>query len=144
MIRFLWLCLLLSCSKILESSILNAFSTSTKFNFICALLCVAKPSRTLIKEVTKCRGSDLQRKMGSGITFDEIETDIRTCFAMHFVVSVSLYVSSFTQIESKSKNFQTTFDPICMEYWTIPTSKRVFVLTGKHYSGKCAWLARYR
>ena len=41
--------------------------------------------------------------MGSGIRFDEIETDIGTSFPTHFVVLVSLYVSSLTQIDSKSK-----------------------------------------
>ena len=64
-----------------------------------------------------CRGSELQRKMGSGIRFDETETDIGTCFPIHFAVSVALYVSSLTQIDSKSKTakFSTTFDPLCME-----------------------------
>ena len=42
--------------------------------------------------------------------FDEIETDKGTSFPIHFVVSVSLYVSSLTQIGSKSKTaFQTVF-----------------------------------
>ena len=40
--------------------------------------------------------------MGSGIKFDEIETDMGTCFPIHFVVSVCLYDSSFTQTDSKS------------------------------------------
>ena len=35
--------------------------------------------------------------------FDEIYTDIGTCFPIHFVVSVSLYVSSLTEIDSKSE-----------------------------------------
>ena len=80
-----------------------AVSTSISLNFNCALLCVAKPSRALIKEDTRCRGSELQTKMASGIRFDEIETDIGTCFPIHFVVLVSFYVSSLTQIDSKSK-----------------------------------------
>ena len=67
-----------------------AVSTSLNLNFICVLLCVAKPSRVLTKEDTRCPGSELQRKMGADIRFDEIETDIGTCFAIHFVVSVSL------------------------------------------------------
>ena len=103
MTRFLWLCLWLSFSKILESLILIAVSTATKFYFVCALLCVAKPSRTLTKEDTRCRGSELQRKTGSGICCDEIETGIGTSFPTHFVVSVSLYVNSSTQIDSKAK-----------------------------------------
>ena len=41
--------------------------------------------------------------MGSGIRFDEIETDIGTSFPIHFVVPVSLYVSTLMQIDSKSK-----------------------------------------
>ena len=80
-----------------------AVSTSINLNFICALLRLAESSRALIKEDTRCRGSELQRKMGSGIRFDEIETRIGTCFPIYFVVSVSLYVSSLTQIDSKSK-----------------------------------------
>ena len=107
-----WLCLWLSFSKILESLILIAVSTSINLIFICGLLCVAKPSRALTKEDKSCRGSELLRKMGSGIRFDEFETDIGTCFPIHFVASVSSYVSSLTQIDSKSK----TFDPLCMEY----------------------------
>ena len=80
-----------------------AVFTSLNLNFICALLCVAKPSRLLIKEDTRCRGSELQRKMGSSIRFDEIETDVGTCFPIQFVVSVSLYISSLTQIDSEIK-----------------------------------------
>ena len=80
-----------------------AISTSINLNFICASLCVAKLSRALIKEDTRCRGSEFQKKLGSGIRFDEIEIDIGTCFPIHFVVSVSLYVSSLTQIDLKSK-----------------------------------------
>ena len=59
--------------------------------------------------------------MGSVIRFDEIETDIGTCFPIHFVVSVSLYVSSLTQIDSKSKtakfltNFWSSFYGILKE-----------------------------
>ena len=41
--------------------------------------------------------------MGSGIKFDEIETDIGTCFPIHVVVSVCLYESSsLTQMDSTS------------------------------------------
>ena len=40
--------------------------------------------------------------MGSGIKFDDIETDIGTCFPIHVVVSVCLYDSSLTQKDSKS------------------------------------------
>ena len=114
-----WLCLWLSCSKILEILILIAVSTSINLNFFCALLCVARPSRALIKEDTRCRGSELQRKMGSGIRFDEIETDIGTCFPNHFVVSVSLYVSSLTQIDSKSKNGQVFKQLLILSVWNI-------------------------
>ena len=101
--RALWLCLWLSYSKTLESLILIAVSTSKNFNFICALLCVAKRSRALLKEDTRWRGSELQRKFGSAIKFDETETDTGACFPMHFVVSVSFYVSCLTQIDSNSK-----------------------------------------
>ena len=41
--------------------------------------------------------------MGPGIKFDEIETDIGTCFPIHVVVSVCLYeFASLTQMDSKS------------------------------------------
>ena len=80
-----------------------AVSTSKNLNFICPLRYVAKPSRALIKDDTSCRESELQGKMGFSIKLDEIETDIGTCFPIHFVVSVSLYVSFLTQMDSKSK-----------------------------------------
>ena len=41
--------------------------------------------------------------MGSGIRFDETETDIGTCFSIRLVVSVALYIPSLMQIDSKSK-----------------------------------------
>ena len=47
-------------------------------------------------------GLALQRKIGSGIKFDEIETDIGTCLPIHGVVSVCLYESCLTQMDSKS------------------------------------------
>ena len=84
-----WLCLWLSCSKILESLILIAVCTSINLNFLCALRCVAKLSRALIKEDTRCRGSEFQSKMGSGVRFGETETDMGTRIPVHFVVSIS-------------------------------------------------------
>ena len=93
--RSLWLCRWLNCSKTIESLVLIAVFTSIKIIFICALLCVSKPSRALIKKGTKCRRSELKRNMVSGIRFDETETDIGTRSPIHFVVSVSSYVSSF-------------------------------------------------
>ena len=99
----LCVCLWLSCSKTLESLTLIEVSISINFNFSCALLCVAKRLRVLIKEDTRCRESELKRKMGSGFSgLDETETDIERCFPIYFVVSVSLYVSSSTQIDSIS------------------------------------------
>ena len=41
--------------------------------------------------------------MVSAISFDEIETNKGALFPINFVVSVSLYVSNLTQIDSKSK-----------------------------------------
>ena len=41
--------------------------------------------------------------MGSGIIFDELETDIGICFPIHVRVSVCLYEFAFlTQMDSKS------------------------------------------
>ena len=37
--------------------------------------------------------------MGSWINFDDVETDIGTCFPIHVVVSVSLYENSSTQVK---------------------------------------------
>ena len=56
--------------------------------------------------------------MASGIRFGETETDTGTCFPIHFVVSVPLYVSSLTQMIRKLKRLSllTVFDPLCMEY----------------------------
>ena len=71
-----------------------AVSTSTNLNLICALLCFAELSKALIKENTRCRGSALQRKMGSGIRFDEIETDIGTCISNSFC-SFSFFIRVF-------------------------------------------------
>ena len=63
----------------------------------------ANPSRGVLKDETRCWGLVLQRKLGSCLKFDEIETDTGTCFRIHFVMSVSVYESLVTQIESKSK-----------------------------------------
>ena len=51
--------------------------------------------------------------MGSGIKFDEIETDMGTCFPIHVVVSVYLYeFASLTQMDSKS-NFAKFLNSFC-------------------------------
>ena len=44
----------------------------------------------------------LQRKIGYSTKFEEIDTDIGTCFPIQLVVFVSLKVSSWTQMDSKS------------------------------------------
>ena len=99
------LSLWLRCSSIAHSFILIAVSTSMKFNFIWALLWVANPSRAVIKDEMRWWGLALQRKMASGIKFDEIETDMSTCFPIHVVVSVCFYeFASLKQTDSKSNN----------------------------------------
>ena len=96
----------LSSSSIAHSIMLIAVSTSMKFNFSWVLLWVANPSRAVIKDGMRWWGLALQRKMGSEIKFDEIETDIATCVPIHVVISVCLYDSSLLDsksIDSKSK-----------------------------------------
>ena len=62
MTRSHWLCFWLSFSQIMESTILISVYNLIKPNFICALLCVAKPSMALIKKDTRCQVSELQKK----------------------------------------------------------------------------------
>ena len=50
--------------------------------------------------------------MGSGIKCDEVEADIGTSFPIHVVVSVCLYESSLTQMDSKS-NIEEFLDSFC-------------------------------
>ena len=56
-----------------------------------------------MKDDTKSRGLRSQRKMGSCIKLHDIDTETGMCFPIHVVVSVSLKLSSSTQIDSKSK-----------------------------------------
>ena len=53
----------------------------------------------------------MQRKFGSLTMFENVDTDIGTCFPIHVVVFVSLKVFSWTQIVSKSNiaNFENFF-----------------------------------
>ena len=45
----------------------------------------------------------MQRNIGSFTRFEEMETEMGTGFPVHFVKSVSLKLSCFTQTDSKSK-----------------------------------------
>ena len=71
-------------------------------NFDSALLCDARPSRASIKDATRWRGSELQRKSFCSTKFDGMDLDIGTCFPIHVVVFVSLKVSFGLNFDSKS------------------------------------------
>ena len=45
----------------------------------------------------------MQRKLGSRISLTEMESDFDSCLPIHFVVSVSMQVSSWKQTDSISK-----------------------------------------
>ena len=92
-----------SFSKVLPNLFFFVVSIPGKKSFIWVLLCRARPSRYPIKDVTRWWGSELQSKIGSAIRFEEMDTEIWTCFPIQVVLFVSLRVSSWTQIESKSK-----------------------------------------
>ena len=54
---------------------------------------------------------------------DETEPDMGTCIPIHFVVSVSLYESSLTQIDSKS-NFAKFLNSICTSLYGVLDASR--------------------
>ena len=56
-----------------------------------------------MNDSTKSRGLELQRKIGSAIRFEDIETGMGTCLPVQVVVSEFLNFSSGIQIDSKSK-----------------------------------------
>ena len=82
----------------------NFFVVSISRNkfFIFVLLWQAKFLRAPIKDATRWWGSELQREIGSSARFEEMDTEIGTCFPIQVVVFVSLKVSSWTPIDSKS------------------------------------------
>ena len=73
-----------------------------KANFIWDLLRAAEVSIASMKDNTTSRFG-LQRKMSSCIKLDEIDTENGICFPIHVVVSVSLKISSSTEV-TKFKN----------------------------------------
>ena len=77
--------------------------TFKNFSFICALLCVGNPSIASTIDSTKSSRLELHEKIDCSIKLDEIDTDIGTCSPIQVVVSVSMNLSSCTQIGSKSK-----------------------------------------
>ena len=116
-----------------------AVSTSINFYFICALLCVAKPSRALIKEDTTCRGPELQRKMGSGIRFDETET-YRDMFSNPFS-KFSFFIRLFlTTNRFEIKNGQVFKQLLILSVRNFERLQlfKEFLSTGIHSLGKCA------
>ena len=111
------LCLWFSCCSLLHTFILIAVQTSITFSFIWALLCVASPSRAVIG-MRRDKRDRYWKRVGSWIKFDETEADMGTCIPIHFVVSVSLYESSLTQIDSKS-NFGKFLNSICTSLYGV-------------------------
>ena len=74
--------------------------------------------------------------MGSGIKFNEIESDMGTCFPIQVVVSVCLYESSLTQMDSKSKSakFLKIFSSFL--YGILKASNFSKSVSRKHFLGK--------
>ena len=70
--------------------------------------------------------------MGSGIRFVETETHMVTFSPIRFVVSVSLYVSSSTQTDSKSKSAMFLVHFSSSMYGILKESNfsKSFLLTG--------------
>ena len=117
-----------SFSKILPSLIFIVVLISRNKFFFFALLWEAKLSRTPVKDATRWWGLELQMKIGSSTRFEEIDTDIGTCFLIQVVVFVSLKSSSWTQIDSRS-NIAFFFNSFYSLVYLIPNesslSKRV-------------------
>ena len=90
-------------SRVRVSLLLIASYTSRIFNFIWALLCVAKLSAAPMNVSNKSRGLELQRNIGMAINFEDIENDIGTCLPIQVVVSVFFSFSSGLQMDQKSK-----------------------------------------
>ena len=89
-------------SRTRASVLFIVVSIRRKFIFIWTLLCVAIFSEASRKDDTKSRGLYYQRKMGSCINLDNINTEIGMCFPIH-VVPLSLKFSSSTQLDPKPK-----------------------------------------
>ena len=72
----------------------------------------------------------IANKIGSWIKFDEMQTDIGTCFPIHFVVSISLYEPCLTRIGSKSEAAKLLNNFCCSLLGILNASglsKRVFL-----------------
>ena len=72
------------------------------FSFIWDFFCVANSVKAVIEDVTKRRGSDLQKENSLWIKDDAIETDLHTWFPINFAISVSSYRTFLKQVDSKS------------------------------------------
>ena len=118
----------LSFSKMRPSLIFFVASMSNNKLFIIALLWRAKFSRAAIEQATRCWGSEFQMKIGSFTRFEEMETEMGICFPIHFLVSVSLKLSSCTQIDSKSKesDFWKVFPHWCIQFRRSPACQTEF------------------
>ena len=101
-----WLWLWVSFSKMLSSITFIAASISWNKIFVFAFFWGANFSRAPIKDATTCWGSELQKKICSFTSFEELDTDIGTYFPIQVFVFVSLKVSSWTQIDSTSIFFK--------------------------------------
>ena len=106
-----------SFSKMLPSLIFIVVSKSRNKFYIIALLWRAKFSRAPIKEVTRWWGSELDRKIGSLTRFEGVGTKMGICFPIRFVASVSLKLSSCTQIDSKSNIAKFLKSVFSLVYW---------------------------
>ena len=85
-------------------SFLDIYFKILNFFLISSLRFSANSPMLLTKSIIKFCGSLLYKKMGQSIRFDDIKTEIGTCFLIQVVVCVSFSSSVGTQIDSKSKN----------------------------------------
>ena len=125
--RRIWLWV--NFSNMLSSSIFFIVLISRNKFFVLALLWETKISGVPIKDATRWWASALHRKLGSSTRFQEMDTDIWTCFLIQIVVFVNLTVSFWTETDSKSV-IAKYLKSFCSLVYLIPKesslSKRVF------------------
>ena len=91
-----------SFSKLLPSLTFTVVLMSRNKFFNFASFWEAKSLKAPIKKATSWWGSELQRKIGSSKMFEELDTEIGSCFHIQFHAFVSLNISFSTQIDSNS------------------------------------------
>ena len=115
----------LSFCKMLPSLFFFVVLISRNKFLIFVFLWEANFSGAPIRDATRWWGSEFQREIGSSSRFEELDTDIRTCFPVQVVVFGSLKVSSWTQVDSKS-NFAKVLKSLCALIYLIELVKESF------------------